>query len=161
MASSGRRRGCSNAAAIAVAVVNPRHTRQFAKGLGWLAKTDRLDALMLARYGALAQPAARPPLGEAQARLQALVLRRRQLAQHLNAEGNRLRRATEPVIRNSLSAHLAWLKAELVALDEPHRGGARRPAGGRRAGGAAGIGAGSRAGRDQRLVALLPELGQP
>jgi transposase len=106
-----------NAAGIAVAVVNPRHTRQFAKGLGWLAKTDRLDALMLARYGALAQPAPRPPLGLAQARLQALVLRRRELAQQVNGEGNRLRRATEPLIRASLSAHLAWLKTELKALD--------------------------------------------
>ena len=106
-----------SAAGIAVAVVNPRHTRQFAKGLGWLAKTDRLDALMLARFGALARPAARPPIGVAQARLQALVLRRRQLAQEINAEGNRLRRAIEPVIRDSSSAHLAWLKAELAALD--------------------------------------------
>ncbi len=42
-----------SAAGIAVAVVNPRHIRQFAKGLGWLAKTDRLDAAMIARYGAL------------------------------------------------------------------------------------------------------------
>ena len=60
-----------SAAGIAVAVVNPRHTRQFAKGLGWLAKTDRLDALLLARYGALARPAAHPPPSVAQARLPA------------------------------------------------------------------------------------------
>jgi transposase len=106
-----------SAAGIAVAVVNPRHLRQFAKGLGWLAKTDRLDAALIARYGALARPAAHPPLSAAQARLQALVLRRRQLAQEVNAEGNRLRRTAEPVIRDSVTAHLAWLKAELAALD--------------------------------------------
>ena len=149
-----------SAAAIAVAVVNPRHTRQFAKGLGWLAKTDRLDALMLARYGALAQPAARPPLSEAQVRLQALVLRRRQLAQQVNAEGNRLRRATEPVIRNSLNAHLAWLKAELAALDGHIAAAlaAQPEAAGRAALLASVPGVGPVA--TSALLALLPELGQ-
>jgi transposase len=124
-----------SAAGIAVAVVNPRHIRQFAKGLGWLAKTDRLDAAMIARYGALARPAVHPPLSAAQARLQALVLRRRQLAQQVNAEGNRLRRAAEPLIRDSVVRHLAWLKAELAALDgqiaaalEAHPDGSERAA---------------------------------
>jgi transposase len=121
-----------SAAGIAIAVVNPRHIRQFAEGLGWLAKTDRLDAALLARYGALAQPAARPPLSAAPARLQALVLRRRQLAQQVNTEGNRRRRATEPVIRDSVERHLAWLKA------------------------APGIGPVA----TSALLALLPELGQ-
>ena len=148
-----------SAAGIAVAVVNPRHTRQFAKGLGWLAKTDRLDALMLARYGELARPTARPPLDEAQARLQALVLRRRQLAQHLNAEGNRLRRATEPVIRDSLSAHLAWLKAELATLDQHIAEAlAAQPEAAERAALLASVpGIGPVA--TSALVALLPELG--
>lgn len=149
-----------SAAGIAVAVVNPRQTRQFAKGLGWLAKTDRLDALMLARYGALAQPAARPPLGEAQARLQTLVLRRRQLAQQINAEGNRLRRAAEPVIRDSLSAHLAWLKAALATLDAHLAAAlAARPEEAERAALLASVpGIGPVA--TSALLALLPELGR-
>ena len=148
------------AAGIAVAVVNPRHTRQFAKGLGWLAKTDRLDALMLARYGTLARPIARAPLDVAQARLQALVLRRRQLAQEINAEGNRLRRATEPVIRDSLSAHLAWLKAELAALDAHIAAAlAARPEDVERAAILASVpGVGPVA--TSALLALLPELGR-
>jgi len=149
-----------SAVGIAVAVVNPRHTRQFAKGLGWLAKTDRLDAALLARYGALAQPTAHPPLGVAQARLQALVLRRRQLAQQVNAEGNRLRRATEALIRCSLTAHLAWLKAELAALDEHIAAAlAAQPEGSERATILASVpGVGPVA--TSTLLALLPELGR-
>jgi transposase len=106
-----------NAAGIAVAVVNPRQIRQFAKGLGWLAKTDRIDAEMIARYGELAGPEARPPMSEAQTHVQALVLRRRHLAKLVNAEGSRLRRAQDRVVRHSLAAHLAWLKAEMASLD--------------------------------------------
>lgn len=149
-----------SAAGIAVAVVNPRHTRQFAKGLGWLAKTDRLDALLLARYGALARPAAHPPSSVAQARLQALVRRRRQLAQEVNAEGNRRRRAAEPVIRDSLSADLAWLKAELAALDEHVAAAlaAQPEAAGRAALLASVPGVGPVA--TSSLLALLPELGR-
>jgi transposase len=148
------------AAGIAVAVVNPRQTRQFAKGLGWLAKTDRLDALMLARYGTLARPIARAPLDVAQSRLQAFVLRRRQLAQEINAEGNRLRRATEPVIRDSLSAHLAWLKAGLAALDAHIAAAlAARPEDVERATILASVpGVGPVA--TSALLALLPELGR-
>jgi transposase len=149
-----------NAAGIALAVVNPRHVRQFAKGLGWLAKTDRLDAALIARYAALARPAARPPLSAAQARLQALVLRRRQLAQQVNAEGNRLRRAAEPVIRDSVSAHLAWLKAALAALDGQIAAAlAAQPEGAERAAILASVpGVGPVA--TSALLALLPELGQ-
>jgi transposase len=149
-----------SAAGIAVAVVNPRHIRQFAKGLGWLAKTDRLDAAMIARYGALAQPAARPPLSVAQARLQALVLRRRQLAQEVNGEGNRLRRAAEPVIRDSLVRHLAWLKTELAALDGQIAATlAAQPEASERAAILASVpGVGPVA--TSALLALLPELGR-
>jgi transposase len=149
-----------SAARIAVAVVNPRHIRQFAKGLGWLAKTDRLDAALIARYGALARPAAHPPISTAQARLQALVLRRRQLAQVVNAEGNRLRRTAEPVIRDSVTAHLAWLKAEMVALDGQIAAAlAAQPGGGERAAILASVpGVGPVA--TSSLLALLPELGR-
>ncbi len=149
-----------SAAGIAVAVVNPRHIRQFAKGLRWLAKNDRLDAAMIARYGALAQPAARPPLSVAQARLQALVLRRRQLAQEVNGEGNRLRRAAEPVIRDSLVRHLAWLKTELAALDGQIAAAlAAQPEASERAAILASVpGVGPVA--TSSLLALLPELGR-
>jgi transposase len=148
-----------SAAAIAVAVVNPRQIRQFARGLGWLAKTDRLDAALIARYGALAQPAAHLPLSAAQARLQALVLRRRQLAELVNGEGNRLRRTAEPVIRDSAVRHLAWLKAELAALNEQIAAAlVAQPHGAERAAILASVpGIGPVA--TSSLLALLPELG--
>jgi transposase len=109
---------CLAEAGLAVAVVNPRHVRQFAKGLALLAKTDRLDAAVIARYGELARPVPRPPASEPEGRLQALVLRRQHLARQANAEGNRLRRAQDPAVRHSLEEHLRWLKAELARLDE-------------------------------------------
>jgi transposase len=73
-------------AAIAVAVVNPRQTRDFARAAGLLAKTDRLDAYALALYGERLRPVPRPLRSAADHALAALVLRRRQLAQLVEAE---------------------------------------------------------------------------
>jgi transposase len=77
------------AAGIAVAIVNPRQVRDFARAIGRLAKTDRLDAELLARFGAAAPPRARPLANQQAQALEALITRRRQLVEMLTAEKNR------------------------------------------------------------------------
>jgi transposase len=104
------------AAGLPVAVVNPRRVRAFAQAIGQLAKTDALDAALLARFGADVRPPVRPlPDADAQA-LSALLARRRQLVGMLTAERQRLGTARAPV-RARVQAHVAWLEAELDGLD--------------------------------------------
>jgi transposase len=104
-------------AGIAVAVVNPRQVRDFARAAGLLAKTDRLDAYALALYGERLRPVARPPRSAADQALAALVLRRRQLAQLVEAEHNRARRAEEPAVLASIAALLGWLQTAIAELE--------------------------------------------
>ena len=100
----------------AVAVVNPRHARSFARALGLLAKTDRLDAAMLALFGERVRPPARPPKPEELQRLDALVSRRRQLITMRTMELNRRKQALFDV-QSSLEDHLVWLTGQIDALD--------------------------------------------
>ena len=100
----------------AVAVVNPRHARSFARALGLLAKTDRLDAAMLALFGERVRPPTRPPKPEDLQRLDALVSRRRQLVTMRVMELNRRKQAPFDV-QSSLDDHLAWLTGQIDALD--------------------------------------------
>jgi transposase len=104
------------AAGIAVAVVNPRQARDFAKAAGRLAKTDRIDAEVLARFAGAVGP--RPSvLPDEEARvLQDILLRRRQLLEMIVAEKNRLQMASEAVARR-IAAHLRWLEKELGRVD--------------------------------------------
>jgi transposase len=104
-------------AGIAVAVVNPRQVRDFARATGQLAKTDALDAQVLARFGEAVKPQVRA-LRDAQAQaLEALVNRRRQLVEMLTAEKNR--RANSPkVIHKSIDEHIRWLEKRLSGLDD-------------------------------------------
>jgi transposase len=120
-ATGGLERGLRAAlaqAGIAVAVVNPRQIRDFARAAGLLAKTDRLDAWVLALYGERMRPLPSPGCVPADQALAALVLRRRQLAQLIEAERNRARRTEERLVLASLEAHLGWLQAALAALEE-------------------------------------------
>ncbi len=104
-------------AGIPVAVVNPRQVRDFARSLGKLAKTDRLDARVLAHFGAAIRPVPRP-LPDEQARdLGALVARRRQVLQMHAAELQRRQRAL-PVVRQRIDRVLAVLEQELQDLDQ-------------------------------------------
>ena len=104
------------AAGLPVAVVNPRQVRDFAKSTGKLAKTDTLDARVLALFGERMRPAARP-LPDAQAReLSALLTRRRQVVVMLTAEKNRLSRAL-PRVRPGVAAHIAWLERQVAELN--------------------------------------------
>ena len=104
-------------AGLAVAVVNPRVVRDFARGAGRLAKTDRLDAFALAFYGERMRPLPRPPRSQADPALAALVLRRKQLAGQLEAERNRARRVEDPAVQASIERHLAYLRAEIEQLE--------------------------------------------
>jgi transposase len=103
-------------AGLPVVVVNPRQVRDFAKASGHLAKTDVLDAQMLAQFAEVMRPQPRP-LPDAEARaLAALLTRRRQLVEMLTAEKNRLLSAPPP-IRKGLRTHIAWLERELQHTD--------------------------------------------
>jgi len=105
------------AAGLPVAVVNPRQVRDFARALGKLAKTDRVDAQIIAQFGAAVQPAPQT-LPEADAQeLTALVARRRQVLQMLVAEKQRRQRAV-PVVRQRIAHHIAALEQELADLDQ-------------------------------------------
>ena len=104
------------AASLPVAVVNPRQVRDFAKSTGQLAKTDRLDAHVLAHFGEAVRPAIRPLRDADTQALGAMLARRRQVSGILVAEKNRLDRAT-PEVRPRLEAHISWLQQELDDLD--------------------------------------------
>ena len=103
------------AAGIAVAIVNPRQVRDFARATGRLAKTDRLDAEVLARFGEAVRPEARPLANEQAQALEALVTRRRQLVEMLTAEKNRRARAQRFYTVASMSTSGGW-KSVLPAL---------------------------------------------
>src|SRR6266850_5063640 len=101
------------AAGIAVAIVNPRQVRDFARATGQLAKTDRLDAEVLARFAEAIRPPVRPVPDEQTKALAALVARRRQLIEMLTAEKNRLRLAARP-LQKRVQVHITWLEKELA-----------------------------------------------
>jgi transposase len=105
------------AAGLHTVVVNPRQVRQFAGATGRLAKTDAIDAEVLAQFGEAVRPEVRPLPDAATRELSAVVARRRQLIEMLTAEKNRLRLATKKVRRN-IEAHIRWLEGELLALDD-------------------------------------------
>jgi transposase len=104
------------AAGVPVHVVNPRQVRDFARATGRLAKTDTLDAQILAQFGEVLRPAPRPLPDEATRALSADLARRRQLIEMLTAEKNRLRHA-RPSLRQRITAHIEWLTRELRRLD--------------------------------------------
>jgi len=112
--------GALAAAGLPVVVANPRQVRDFAKATGQLAKTDRIDADVLALFAERVRPEVRPlPAADAQ-ELDALLARRRQLLEMLQAERNRLGqvfgRGRQPV-KKSLKAHIAFLERELRIAD--------------------------------------------
>jgi transposase len=143
-----------------VAIVNPRQVRDFARGTGKLAKSDRIDALVLARFAQQVQPRIAEKASEKQVELAALVTRRRQLQSLTVAETNRCETARSSSARKSVEKHLAWLRKEvaridaaiarLIASDETWRGQAERLKS------VPGVGPTTSA----MLVAELPELGR-
>lgn len=103
-------------AELPVVVVNPRQVRDFAKATGQLAKTDQIDAALLAHFGDSVRPALRPLPDEMTVELRALVARRRQIIEMITAETNRLARSSKAVGKR-IEAHIRWLKAELERVD--------------------------------------------
>jgi transposase len=102
--------------AVPVAVINPRQARDFARAQGRLAKTDAIDARVLAQYGAAMRPRPLPPISATQEALAALVARRRQIVEMLVGEGNRLELAHAQV-RGWLEAHIVALRDQLAQVD--------------------------------------------
>ena len=107
-------------AGLAVAVVNPARVRQFARACGLLAKTDKLDAQVLAEFGQRVQPRRYAGKSEAEKQLSALLVRRKQVEEMLKAEQNRLR-TVSPSLRGSVERIIATLKEEKKRLDEQIR----------------------------------------
>ena len=113
------------AASLPVVVVNPRQVRDFAKATGRLAKTDALDARVLAQFAEAVRPAVRPLRDADTQELNELTTRRSQLITMMVAEKNRLRLSTAAV-RPRIEAHLEWLEQELKDLDDDLRQRLRR-----------------------------------
>jgi len=106
------------AAALPVVVVNPRQVRDFARALGILAKTDAIDAMVLARFAERVNPTLRPlPDAESSALID-LLARRRQLVELRTAETNRLAQAPSPRIKASIRAVLATIEEQIAAIDD-------------------------------------------
>lgn len=103
---------------LPVVVINPRQVRDFAKALGLLAKTDRLDARVLAHFGAAVQPPLSPVKAQAETELDALMGRRNQLSDMLVAEKNRRGAAATETTREDIEEHIEWLEERIKELDE-------------------------------------------
>jgi transposase len=103
-------------AGFPLVVANPRHVRDFARGTGQLAKTDQVDAALLALFAERVRPEPRPLPDAATHALEALLARRRQLLDMLTAERNRLAHAV-PAVARDLRRHIRWLEQRLGHLD--------------------------------------------
>ena len=104
------------AAALPVVVANPRQVRDFARATGQLAKTDCLDAQLLALFADQVHPTPRPLPDAALQQLDALMTRRRQLLDMPTAEGNRLEHAAASICRE-ITRHIRWIERRVTAVD--------------------------------------------
>lgn len=105
------------AAGLPVVIVNPRQVRDFARATGKLAKTDRIDAQILAHFGETVRPKVRPLKDEQVQELSALISRRRQIVEMLTAEKNRLTTAPKR-IQKDIKAHIKWLGKRLDNVND-------------------------------------------
>jgi transposase len=104
-------------AQIPVAIVNPRQVRDFAKAGGQIAKTDRIDASVLAAFAAAIRPEPRPVKDEQTRYLEDLLARRRQLVGMIASEKNRKSRARSPIAKH-IQSHISWLEKQLRHIDD-------------------------------------------
>ncbi len=112
--------GALSAAGLPVVIANPRQVRDFAKATGQLAKTDRVDAAILALFAERVRPTPRPLPDAAAQNLESVLTRRRQLLEMLQAERNRLQLAVgraQHAVKKSLKKHIAYLERELAMTD--------------------------------------------
>lgn len=106
------------AAKLPVVVVNPRQVRDFARAIGCLAKTDTIDAQVLAKFAAAVQPEVRPLPDELEQKLREMLARRAQLIGMQTMEKNRLQQARSAKVRADVEAHLQFLKERLDEIDQ-------------------------------------------
>jgi len=104
-------------AQLPVALVNPLAVRQFAGATGKLAKTDKIDAQVLAHFAEAVRPELRPLPDQEQQLLKAALQRRVQMVKMIGQEKNRLEKTFIPQLRQDIQAHLAWLQQRLAQLD--------------------------------------------
>jgi transposase len=109
--------GILAAEGLPVAVVNPRQIRDFAKATGQLAKTDRLDARCIARFGEAVKPEPRPLKDEESQALTAMITRRRQIVEMITAEKNRLYRS-HCSVKKDIEETIQWLQSRLGDIDK-------------------------------------------
>lgn len=109
--------GTLQAEELAVAVVNPRRIRDFARASGQMAKTDALDAKIIAHYGAILEPAPTEQMDDNARKLKALVSRRHQLVQMHTAESNRIEHAIDKEIKSSLVAVVRTIEKQIEKID--------------------------------------------
>ena len=105
-------------AGLPVAIVNPRQVRDYARALGILAKTDKIDAYVIARFAQDVKPEARGQLTFKELELKSLVARRQQLVEMLSAETCRLSRTTVPQVKNGIQKVIRVLEAQIKAIDD-------------------------------------------
>ena len=101
---------------LAIAVINPRQARDFAKAIGVLAKTDKVDALVLARFAEAVKPPVRALKPDEVFQLAAILTRRRQLIEMITAEGNRQASAATGIAKQ-IRQHISWLEKRLKEAD--------------------------------------------
>ena len=102
---------------LAIAVINPRQARDFAKAIGVLAKTDKVDALVLARFAEAVKPPVRALKADEVLQLAAILTRRRQLIEMITAEGNRQASAATGIAKQ-IRQHITWLEKRLKEADD-------------------------------------------
>jgi transposase len=107
-----------HAVGLPVVVVNPRQVRDFAKALGQFAKTDPLDARVLAHFAAAIKPPLRPIKSKDEQELDALMARRGQLVEMLTDEKNRRGSAASDSVRNKIKEHIDWLEDCIAEIDK-------------------------------------------
>jgi transposase len=108
-------------AGLPVAVVNPRQIRDYARATGQVAKTDRLDARVIALFAAAVRPPVRPLPDDQAQQLGEVTARRRQLVDMLGAEMNRRRMVRDSRLRERLNAHITWLEQAIREVDDDLR----------------------------------------
>jgi transposase len=113
-------------AGLPVVVVNPRQVREFARSMGRLAKTDKIDALILALFGERVRPEPRPLPDEVAQAFDALLARRRQLVLMLAEEKNRLQQARSREVRSGIQRHMHWLESEIKSVEGGLTDGVRK-----------------------------------
>jgi transposase len=105
-------------AGLPAAIVNPRRIRDFGRSMGILAKTDKLDAKVMAYFAAKIEPAPRPIQDEASQKLENLLTRRSQISDMIIAEKHRLTHGSDKIVRKHIQGHVNWLESELKDLEK-------------------------------------------